>query len=91
VQDAECRVQSAGCRVRVQGAGSRVQGLGCRVQGLPPDSATSSPPPSPRQARHATTPLQGYLAHKKHRPVGPYSKIFLGPYGGPRGGKLFLI
>ena len=29
--------------------------------------------------------VQGYLAHKKHPPVGPYSSPSLGTYGDPRG------
>jgi hypothetical protein len=33
---------------------------------------------------------QGFLAHKKHRPLGPYSRAMLRPYGGPRGGGCFL-
>ena len=29
--------------------------------------------------------LQGHLAHKKQLPLGTYSSICLGPYGGPGG------
>ena len=35
------------------------------------------------QSYHGT--LQGYLAHKKD----PTMEIYLGPYGGPRGGSVF--
>ena len=34
--------------------------------------------------------LQGYLAHQKNPPIGPYSSICLGSYGGPRGGGVLV-
>ena len=35
--------------------------------------------------------LQGYLAHEKHPPPRTLQKDYLGSYGGPRGGGLFLM
>ena len=29
--------------------------------------------------------VQGFLEHKKQRPLGLYMQLCLGPYGGPRG------
>ena len=35
---------------------------------------------------------QGYLAHKNpHPPLDPTVGLYLGSYGGPRGGALFLM
>ena len=35
--------------------------------------------------------LQGYLAHKKLSPPRTLQQAYLDPYGGPRGGGLFLM
>ena len=44
----------------------------------------NSPPWENQRALGAV--LQGYLVYKKQLPLGPNSKTYLGPYGGPRGG-----
>ena len=69
MQGAGFRVQGAGCRV--QGAGFRIQGSGCRAQGS--GRAMSLSDASKRMARRVRR-KQGYLAHKKAPPLGPYSR-----------------
>ena len=39
---------------------------------------------------HTTVQVQGYLAHKNH-PLGTYSSICLGSYGGPKGVGRFIM
>ena len=50
----------------------------------PPSASCRKPTAVPHSEKNAL--YRGTLLKKKRRPTGPYSRLMLGPCGGPRGG-----